>query len=225
MKDLKTFLLLTIMFIACVAKAQDYTIIPTNLDVQGSPGDLMLSTALIQNNTSQNLTIYMKRIAKNIPSGWTSCFCYPTCIAPSIDSLTFTIPPNGTDSIKPNYGTDSIPGFGTIVVTVTVSGHSSTVDTITFTGSTLPAGMSELSTNSFSVFPNPVNDVLCLRSENKGDATLRIYNSSGQRVKEEVIVLRYEQVIDVSQLESGIYFIQLLSREGISTTKKVYKSN
>jgi len=89
-------------------------------------------------------------------------------------------------------------------------------------------GINEFEGNAvnFNVYPNPAKDVVNV-AFNSGDAdnyTLRIVGINGQVVFE----ANYGQLsgdamksINVSNLQSGVYFIQLMNEKGISTKKFV----
>src|SRR5262245_8728271 len=124
------------------AFSQDYTLDSTRIHANGNPGDLFLASLIVTNNSNATITMHLQRIVKNLPANWTSCFCYPHCIAPWVDTLTFSIAPLSMDSIKPNFGTDSIPGTGYITILLVQQGAESNLqDTIFFTGSTLSTGI------------------------------------------------------------------------------------
>src|SRR5262245_14770620 len=93
---------------------QVYSLDSSRIHVQGNPGDLMLASLVITNNTSDSITILLSRIVKNLPPNWNSCYCYPECLAQDRDTFTFSIAPFSSDSIVPNFGTDSTPGIGYI---------------------------------------------------------------------------------------------------------------
>lgn len=81
-----------------------------------------------------------------------------------------------------------------------------------------------LSTNnfiseSFDVFPNPVSDVLNIRMKNNLSLEkVTIYNNSGQIVK-----TAQQNTVDVSNLSSGIYFVEVITNQGIATKKVIVK--
>lgn len=79
--------------------------------------------------------------------------------------------------------------------------------------STLSVDDVSLSTNSVKLYPNPVNDKLFIKSDNAIDS-ITIYNVSGQIIKQTEI---FSNVIDVSGLNAGLYFINIKSdnRENI----------
>ncbi|MBL7558697.1 T9SS type A sorting domain-containing protein [Olleya sp. YSTF-M6] len=79
--------------------------------------------------------------------------------------------------------------------------------------STLSVDDISLSTNSVRLYPNPVNDKLFIKSDNAIDS-ITIYNVSGQIIKQTEI---FSNLIDVSGLNAGLYFINIKSdnRENI----------
>lgn len=80
----------------------------------------------------------------------------------------------------------------------------------------------ENTVDELRVYPNPVLDVLTIDSNYKLDAkcTISVYNVQGQLVlKGRVINKR----INVSSLESGVYFLEVLNDQGFSSTFKLIK--
>ncbi|SFU60600.1 Por secretion system C-terminal sorting domain-containing protein [Pustulibacterium marinum] len=67
-------------------------------------------------------------------------------------------------------------------------------------------------------YPNPVKDVLHISSD-KPIENVRIYNLNGALLKES----KSFGAIDVSQLASGVYFVQLTGETGSTLTKKFIK--
>lgn len=86
-------------------------------------------------------------------------------------------------------------------------------------------GISENIFSSVSVFPNPANETLNIRSSLdmfKGDVTIRLSNSAGQEVLK--VTKNVDQELDYNiqlpNLEKGIYFLEL-GNEEFGTTKKI----
>ncbi|WP_296316594.1 T9SS type A sorting domain-containing protein [Winogradskyella sp. UBA3174] len=74
-----------------------------------------------------------------------------------------------------------------------------------------------------NLYPNPVNDNLNVVLSNIGqDVSYTIYNTLGQKVSSGNLSSNSEYVINMTQQESGIYFIKL-STQSNSITKKVVK--
>jgi hypothetical protein len=73
----------------------------------------------------------------------------------------------------------------------------------------LPALRSQ---NVFSVFPNPVKDVLTIQSKTKDEFLLNILDITGKVVSSSTIFIQ-QQEISVEHLKDGIYIIQLFNGE------------
>lgn len=94
---------------------------------------------------------------------------------------------------------------------------------------TIPFTYSNLTTTEkielkslIQIFPNPSNDVV--RISNKSDfiiTSIELYNSSGKLIRIKSFGL-YE--VDVSDFDSGVYFIKIYSNGKVVTTEKVIKN-
>ncbi len=67
---------------------------------------------------------------------------------------------------------------------------------------------------SFSVYPNPVADVLNIITTSGIPDDFRLYNSTGVLVKE--IINSYGEEIDIEELASGVYFIKSRNYPGMN---------
>lgn len=71
---------------------------------------------------------------------------------------------------------------------------------------------------SFNIFPNPVKDVVTLSSEAlKGGGRVVFTDALGKEVKR-TSVSDESTTIDVSDLNRGVYFVNIISKEGIKST-------
>jgi len=77
-------------------------------------------------------------------------------------------------------------------------------------------GIEDYNPINFTIYPNPTQDVLNIESQQQIE-NLKIYNLQGQLIKE-----GSQGRVDVSQLTTGLYFIQL-SVDGKTSTKKFIK--
>ena len=78
-------------------------------------------------------------------------------------------------------------------------------------------GVGENATVSVNVFPNPMNDILYIESDDV--ANVIIYNSVGQQV----LFVENKNEIDVASLNNGLYFVIISDGKGSSLVKKVVK--
>jgi hypothetical protein len=73
---------------------------------------------------------------------------------------------------------------------------------------------------NIQLFPNPIQDFLYIENPTAIDITqIKVYNNLGQKVME----LPFSATLDFSQLPKGIYFIQLLNKQGIIFMKPFVK--
>lgn len=71
----------------------------------------------------------------------------------------------------------------------------------------------------FSFYPNPVKDLLNIESPQSELQKIQIFDMNGKQVLQLDMV--GQETIDVSQLKSGVYLLQVETREGKATRKLV----
>lgn len=79
------------------------------------------------------------------------------------------------------------------------------------------------SVSTFDVFPNPTHDLLQLSGEDLSQANLTIYNAQGNLVVTHLMSDKDDK-IDVSQLTSGLYFIQAIDQYNKVSTARFIKT-
>lgn len=91
-------------------------------------------------------------------------------------------------------------------------------------------GVNELinSNLNFDLFPNPTNNIINLRfyQDNIGKANILLFNTLGQIVySEEIFVSESlsEHVINVENLQKGLYFLRITNADGLAKTVKIVK--
>jgi hypothetical protein len=70
----------------------------------------------------------------------------------------------------------------------------------------------------FTIYPNPAEDFLIIRSEFPGN--IELFNSIGKLMYQNVSV-EFSSRIDISDFEDGVYIIRITSTEGVSRRKMV----
>tara|TARA_B110000046_G_scaffold57595_2_gene64382 strand:- start:57660 stop:58940 length:1281 start_codon:yes stop_codon:yes gene_type:complete len=75
---------------------------------------------------------------------------------------------------------------------------------------------------SFSVYPNPATNQFSVDAELSTETVIQILNYKGQLVKE-VHQLNASNQIDINYLSSGIYFVNLITNNTVSTQKLMVK--
>ncbi|OJV26804.1 MAG: hypothetical protein BGO32_08105 [Bacteroidetes bacterium 37-13] len=86
-------------------------------------------------------------------------------------------------------------------------------------------GINEVSKDEISVYPNPASNKLFVNTtQNDGDYTLKIFNTTGAQVFEKNSAFNSNKIeVDISTLAQGIYNLQLQGKSGISNTKFTVK--
>lgn len=80
--------------------------------------------------------------------------------------------------------------------------------------------VSDSKNEAISIYPNPVKDVLNVKTASK-IKTHKVYNLSGQVVNAKLIS---DKTIDFSRLEKGIYVLEILLENGKKLTQKIIKN-
>lgn len=93
------------------------------------------------------------------------------------------------------------------------------VDDITFKN-VITTGVNDVSDGNFSVYPTPAHNMLTILSNEPG--TVSLFNGTGTLVQTKKKRGSTEK-IDISNLQSGLYIVQLASVNGVSSKKIVKK--
>lgn len=82
-----------------------------------------------------------------------------------------------------------------------------------------------LEESGFGIYPNPTSDIITVQFENSLNVELvSILDISGKKVKELTIKAGVNSLpVDVSNLSSGVYFVNVVSTQGTSTQKLIIK--
>jgi hypothetical protein len=81
----------------------------------------------------------------------------------------------------------------------------------------------DFSTNSIAVYPNPTSDKININSSKNAILSYQIFDMQGRFIASEKINNLTDFSIDMTSLNTGVYFIQLNSEEGVSRHKIVKK--
>lgn len=125
----------------------------------------------------------------------------------SYNKICPTVHSSGSSTI--NFKQAVIPGDYYLVFS-NIPTNSSYLYPYHFILNSIATGIEENRTKNSSIYPNPVSDVLNLKTEND-HASITILNSLGA----EVWNLPFSKSIDVSHLSKGIYFLKLKEGESM----------
>jgi hypothetical protein len=81
-------------------------------------------------------------------------------------------------------------------------------------------GIAEVSSlQSQNLFPNPANDVVNINFGSEQDATITIFNSIGEFIKQEKVNGTKIYPVDLRNLSSGLYFIEIITDNNLPAGK------
>jgi hypothetical protein len=79
-------------------------------------------------------------------------------------------------------------------------------------------GFDEINGNNFNLFPNPASNFIVVNSD--GNGTLKIMDINGKTILETTINTN-QQVIPISSISKGIYFIQYTNSKNTFVKKLI----
>lgn len=89
---------------------------------------------------------------------------------------------------------------------------------------TLPLSLKKLATTTFTIFPNPVTDIVTItNSENIGVEQIEVFDSSGKKVQSQNFSKENEVQLNLSGFASGTYLLHIKTNEGTAIEKVVKK--
>ena len=190
----------------------------------------------VVNNSNNDYQLEFKRLRRYHKNNWTDQVCDNLICFNASDSYTWVRPTDAGNAITLSPGDSSLfqpkvfPHLtaGCSIYTYQITNSFGVVlDTIQITY-TLGAmncflGIEDEATEdiSYTVYPNPVNDVLNITIEQTAvNTSISIINIVGKEVAQMPLVNGNNQ-LDVSTLSSGVYFYSLKTNNKVVETKKL----
>lgn len=87
-----------------------------------------------------------------------------------------------------------------------------------------PLSISNFKKNEFQLYPNPAKEKLFISATNTaGNLKVKIFNTAGKLLSTQKLELENQSYIAISQLATGIYFLNIHDENGNTTIKKFIK--
>lgn len=140
----------------------------------------------------------------------------------TIDPYEGTVAPAGLAQLDVTFdATGMIPATYQATIYVQSNANQTPIVTVPVTMVVTPeTGVSELAADQqVHIYPNPTTTILNINSTSTINE-IRVFNYVGQLVDSKISSSKFE-TISTSTYETGIYFIQVQTEEGISTTRVV----
>ena len=122
-----------------------------------------------------------------------------------------------------DYANSNLPVFIHITIVLQQSGGGLTITETSLVLSQedgIFVGVNELEAFDFKVAPNPTNDIVTVMGDFDASATAQLTDASGRVINAQAIT--NGQTIDLSDLNSGMYFLSI-NNAGATTTKTIVK--
>jgi hypothetical protein len=198
-----------------MVRGQVITINPAsqNLEMDASTtGDAL---AQIQNNSSTARTVKWIRYEDAAPAPWYSSVCDNINCYDSTKTFNIvTIGANSQGLLSLNVYPVGVAGNGSyhlIAFDVNDSANANATEVVSVVVN--PTGITNVSEESFSIYPNPAKDVLYMHIDmSKHVTSIDIHNIVGEKIKSVNLQSGLKSVtIPVADLKKGIYFLRVLS--------------
>ncbi|MBD3638480.1 MAG: T9SS type A sorting domain-containing protein [Crocinitomicaceae bacterium] len=226
--------LYTLLFVALLnfnLSAQDFTYSPSQYvftELQTSQyGECHIDIV----NDTAGVSYAWELVSNTLPSGWWYSLCdYNGCYpgipnSGTMQSITTNDAQNGVYGFfKLTINPEAIAGSGVVEIYVYDQTDYNIGDTVTMEFNHVSSvGINQNEIVSLSTYPNPTSDNLNIKNNGNTSVQYDILNVVGARIANGVVTVNETEVVDMSKLPSGIYFVSFTTSEGIRRTEKVIK--
>jgi hypothetical protein len=213
------------------AFAQSLSIVHSETHPYGDVNEFIIAThATVKNVSGDSLDVKVKRIEEDIIEGTINYFCWKNCYVPSV-SVSPDFVRIGPGEEKADFVGDyeSNKNAGTSTVRYVFYDMNNEDDSVSMTVNYLVTAVG-IEENVWAVndpYPNPANTTVTFdyNAGAFGDALVSIYDMLGN-VRKEAKMLQgmSRMVMDVADLEPGVYFYSIKIDNQTSITKKMIVS-
>lgn len=191
-----------------------------------------IANFIITQTSPYEVTIVNDASGNNLEFSWTltgngmsitSSGAYPSMQVQSAGDYLFCLDVIGADSCYASFcdsisiGDDGLLGGRLSAAGFTINIVSPQTITGFVTGIESPEAASTI-----SLFPNPFTDFITISDLSASQSEYNVFTIEGRKVLSGT-VNGANQVVSVSSLSSGVYFLQLISKEGKISTQKIVK--
>ncbi|MDZ4839674.1 MAG: T9SS type A sorting domain-containing protein [Bacteroidota bacterium] len=230
MKRISTLLLILIVtLLSSRVDAKNYTVSGSKNPFSSNINDFVDLKVSIKNNTDKTIKMSYIILENTVTtvSGWNVQFCDLTdCHSSAFPSTrTENLNTGKTGIYSVGVTPNTTKGSGKMRIVVFEEGFVNEADTFSYTFSTSTSISSQNAiANLIKLFPSPTLDILNVDVSANQVYNYNVVNINGQSVKIGSIQANTSK-IDVGNLPSGIYFLQLVDRQGIMSRNKFLKAN
>ena len=221
----KTLLFLTILFFSINSFTQTLSVSGDTIKSTQDPCFETSASLTITNNSTNALDIHCEKVIIDTALGTQNYFCWgEECYGPSqyVSSSFNNLNPGESDNIDFGgyYNAFCSNAPATIrycFYPVSNPGDRTCID-ITYNGNL--TSFSTLKSNSFSIYPNPSNDIINISLSEDEIKEIIIFNVYGEKITQKNLIVESNLKVDLSDYSNGTYFIVAINNDLSKTVKK-----
>lgn len=187
----------------------------------------------VVNNADKDITLIIKRILNNIPSGWASALCEVNCLSTVSDSMKINFSKGAVKNISVKFYTNNDVDSGKVTLQIYeldgTAADMTNSQNLIFSAITTLSGIDDEQSlfSGLILYPNPTNTILRIKLPEKiSPATIHIYNIIGKIVGTLEVSPQLKEIeFHTAALPSGIYFIRCEYKDNMAITKSFIISN
>ena len=221
----KTLLILTILFFSINSFTQTLSVTGDTIKSTQDPCFETSASLTITNNSTNALDIHCEKVIIDTALGTQNYFCWgEECYGPSqyVSSSFNNLNPGESDNIDFGgyYNAFCSNAPATIrycFYPVSNPGDRTCID-ITYNGNL--TSFSSLKSNSFSIYPNPSNDIINISLSKDEIKEIIIFNVYGEKITQKNLIVESNLKVDLTDYSNGTYFIVAINNDLSKTVKK-----
>ena len=221
----KTLLLFTVLFFSVNSFTQTLSVTGDTIKSTQDPCFETSASLTITNNSINTLDIHCEKVIIDTALGTQNYFCWGAeCYGPSqyVSSSFNTLNPGESDNIDFGgyYNAFCLNAPATIrYCFYPVSApNDRTCINITYNGNLTNIG--SLKSSSFSIFPNPSNEIINISLPQDEIKEIIIFNAFGEKITQKNLIVESNLKVDLSDYSNGTYFIVAINNDLRRTVKK-----
>ena len=212
---------LTILFLFVFFSLQgQISINPLKVEAEGNADDEFVATAVIQNNSAEDIDLRIEKLSDNLRDNWYTVFQVNEEVhSHLVSSLDLTIKAGESQEIGIVFYPEGSQGSSSVDVLIRSLNPDGGINLKqTFVGKTIDPRFA--GQDDFNIFPNPATRFFKI-SDNDLINRVEVYNIIGKKLVE-YPSLSKNQEYDVGELSRGIYLVRLLDEhEKVVATKRL----
>ena len=221
----KTLLFLTILFFSINSFTQTLSVTGDTIKSTQDPCFETSASLTITNNSTNALDIHCEKVIIDTALGTQNYFCWgEECYGPSqyVSSSFNNLNPGESDNIDfggyYNAFCSNAPATIRYCFYPVSNPSDRTCIDIIYNGNL--TSFSTLKSNSFSIYPNPSNDIINISLSKDEIKEIIIFNVYGEKITQKNLIVESNLKVDLSDYSNGTYFIVAINNDLSKTVKK-----